>query len=756
MFDIKGYFNQKGDEYTLTTPKTRAPYQTCLTNNVGYAFRLNQFGMGETVCKFKFTEKNTISLQRTIYFRDDETNDVWCVAGYPYLSTVEDFKCTHKPSCSVISSMHDGIQVSIRFFVPTAKRCDIQTITIENLSGRQRKISVFPVIQLQLKGFDAPSWSHSLGASYRTEYNEEIDGLYLEGRSPHTKGGPYDAFLSSTTPIHAYSADDRFIFGCENNLSAPYAILDGEDLDSKPVAIGKLLFAFQTKIELKDKESFTTDYILGICSNLEGAKSELYDLKSHEDIETAFAYTVEVNKERREKVMINTPHAETNAFVNYWLKMGHEFNILFRRAPRDNLQFANAAITYIPEATRYTILNVMKMQFNDGHFVRHWTPISTVEYGDKPAWIITTTCDYLKYTGDFAMLDENIDFFDFGNDTAWMHIVKALERLSADRGPHGLCLSHFADWNDALCTGVLDKNAESVFVSMQFANCLKEMAELCGQLNKTDLKKKYEDDYVEICRTINEHAWDPEGYYVRSFACGNVYGSSKCQKGSRIYVNPQSWSFISGVCPEERRQSVLSAIDKYIDTPVGCRVNYPPYSEYDPILGRISFQYPGTTENGAIYAHATSFKMYSDCILGLGDRAYSSFLKLLPSNPDNPMDIADAVPYTLSNACSTADICWGKSSATPWTTGTLAWLYRTVVEGLLGARFAYGGFKVDPAFPSTWDKASMTIRRNETDYVFNIVNNHTGIKKIYVNNKLIDGDFVAFSDKKIVNIRIEL
>ena len=51
----------------------------------------------------------------------------------------------------------------------------------------------------------------------------------------------------------------------------------------------------------------------------------------------------------------------------------------------------------------------------------------------------------------------------------------------------------------------------------------------------------------------------------------------------------------SGVCPEERIQSVLNAVDKYLDTKVGCKVNTPAYTEYDPFLGRISFQYPGTS-----------------------------------------------------------------------------------------------------------------------------------------------------------------
>lgn len=758
MFNVTGYFNEKCDEYTLTTPKTRADYRTCLMNNRGYAFALNQFGMGETLCKFAFTEKNTILANgnRTVYFRDDETNDVWCVGGFPFVSEVEDFTCTHKPSCSVISSVHNGIRVTIRFFVPRDKRCDIQTVRVENLTDTPRKISIFPAMQLQLTGFDAPAFCDNFEQTYLTSFREEINGLYIDGRNPYTFGKPYNAFLTSTTPVHAYSADDRVVFGSQYSLSEPYAIMDGEDLDSKSVAAGKLCFVLQTKTELLPKQSFETDYILGVSVDFEGAKKELADLRTHEEVEAAYAYSAKADLARRSKLMIETPHEETNYFINYWMKLGLEYNILWRRAPRDNLQFVHAALPYIPEAARYTILNVMRQQYQDGHLIRRWTPILETTYADAPAWLITTTCDYLKYTEDYSLLEEVVDYYDFGSDTVWIHLLKGLQRLDADRGPHNIPLSHFADWNDALNTGIRDKDAESVFVGMQLALCFREMAQLCRRIGKAEMAEEMEEKYADLSHTINDCCWDEEGYYIRSFANGKPIGSSKCEKGSKIYVNPQSWSIFSGVCPEERIPDVLAAVDKYLDTPVGCMVNAPAYTEYDPALGRISFQYPGTSENGAIYAHATSFKMYADCLLGLGDRAYRSYLQLLPSNPDNPPEVSDAVPYTLSNACSTADVCWGKSSALPWSTGTMAWLFKTVVEGLLGVRFAYGGFTVAPAFPSEWDKASITINRKGTDYIFRIINRNTGTKKIYVNDTLIDSDLVPFTDEEKVDIRVEL
>ncbi len=752
-----GYFNESKDEYTLITQRTRANYRTCLQNNRGYKIALNQFGMGATYCRFKFTQQNMIldDGQRTVYFRDDEEKDVWCVAGFPFVSQVEDYKCTHKQSCTEISSVHNGIKVTVKFFVPVDKRCDIQSVKIENISDRSRCISVFPAVKLALTGFAAPDFANNFLQTYLTSFKEEINGLYVDGRNPYTKGMPYNAYLTSTTPIYAYSADDREVFGTQYSLSQPYSITEGEDLVSKSMAASKLCALLQTKATLAPGEIFETDYVLGIAKDFETAKAELADIRTHEDILKLYQKTEQADKLRRGKLVIDTPHEETNYMMNHWLKMGLERNILKRTNPRDNLQFSHAALTYLPEACKYTIKNVMAQQYKDGHLVRSWLPLNNTEFSDEPLWLVNTLCDYIKYTEDVEFLEEIVDYRDGGCDTVWVHLLKAIHRVDSDRGPHNIPLSHFADWNDALNTGDSDKNAESVFVAMQLAFVFREMVELCKYLGKEKLSEEYKEKYAALKKTINETCWDDAGYYVRSFSHGKPIGSSKCEKGAKIFVNPQSWSIISGVCPEERLQSVLDAVDKYIDTPVGCLVNYPAYSEADPDLGRISFQYPGTNENGAVYAHATSFKMYADCMLGLGDRAYKTYLKLLPSNPDNPPEISDNVPYAISNCCFTADVCYGKSSALPFGTGTQAWLFRTVIEGLLGVKFTYGGFKIRPAFPSDWDKAGLTLERNGTIYNVSIINN-TGARRIYVNGKLIDSDFVPFSGDKNVEIRVEL
>lgn len=743
------HFNTAGDIFTVHTVNKRVNNRSCLMNNVGYGFAVNQYGMGDTFCKYAFTARNTILPEdgRTVYFRDDENGDLWCVGGFPYVSKVEEFSCTHHPSKTVLSSLHEGIRVTLTFFVPKDRRCDITTVEVVNESNRPRKISVIPAYQMQLTGYSAPKFCDSLKQTYCIDYRSELGGLYLDGRNPYTDGMPYNAFLLSTVPADGYSADDREIFGFPFSLSYPYGLIEGKDLDCKPVVAGRTCLLLQHKLSLAPDEAFETDYVLGITESFENALKLTADMKTRQDIKKIYEETAACDLARRSVLSVHTPDRETNLFFNHWLKMGLEWNLLNRRATRDNLQFAHAALWYLPQATRFTLARVMEQQYQDGHTLRMWTPFVTVVYADGPLWLVTCACDYLKYTGDFAFLKEEIPYYDGGSGPAWEHLLRGIRRVMSDRGPHGLALSHFADWNDALNTGDRDPEAESVFVSMQLVLALQEMAELCDHLNETALSAEFRAEHDRLKETINRTCWDSEGYYIRSFANGKPVGAS-CSEGSKIYVNPQSWSIIADICPPERRQAVLDAVDRHLETPIGCKVNTPAYEQYDPSLGRISFQYPGTSENGAIYAHATGFKMYADCLLGLGSRGYQSFKKLLPSNPLN----TDTVPYAISNVCSTTEFCYGKSAVKPFGTGTQAWQFRTVIEGFFGLRFGYDGLFIRPAMPEDWNEATLTLLHGETTYTFTY--RRTGTPCILANGKLLTGEFLPFSHQDAVKIEI--
>ena len=88
--------------------------------------------------------------------------------------------------------------------------------------------------------------------------------------------------------------------------------------------------------------------------------------------------------------------------------------------------------------------------------------------------------------------------------------------------------------------------------------------------------------------------------------------------GGKIYVNTQSWAILSGICPRERMQSVIAAMDS-METEKGIPMCSPAYQTYDETVGRMSGMLAGVYENGGIYNHAGCFKVMADCALGRGD-----------------------------------------------------------------------------------------------------------------------------------------
>lgn len=134
-----------------------------------------------------------------------------------------------------------------------------------------------------------------------------------------------------------------------------------------------------------------------------------------------------------------------------------------------------------------------------------------------------------------------------------------------------------------------------------------EMAELCGYLGEEEYTARLKDNKRKLADLHNKEAYNGE-YYVRAISKYGVIGDKGSENGGEIYVNPQSWSILSGVCPKERLQSVIAAMDG-METEEGIPMCSPPYRSYDERVGRMSGMLPGVYENGGIYNHAGCFKV---------------------------------------------------------------------------------------------------------------------------------------------------
>lgn len=745
-----GYFSEDGRSFTVTEAYTETPYTNVLYNKDGYCTEINQWGNGIASVQFEDSEICTITPQngKTIYLRNDNTGEVWSIGAEPMHSKVSGFSCEHGDGYSIVKSEYSGISASLRIFVPEKGLCEILTVDIENKTEAAVRISVIPAAKLDMSGYSASRFETVPVQTYTTDFDGKLNGVYFKGGNPNAKDKPYDAFLAASVKADYFSGDDRYVLAAPQSLSYPYALLSGKNLDGRPCAAGEPFIALQCVRVIKPKEKISVSFMLGISKSIDDACKTAAVLKRDGGTERLFEETVRNIAERHSVISVSTPDAALNNFVNIWIKKGMEYCLRKKDATRDNLQFAMGLIHTDPELLKNTIRLVMRYQYSDGHTVRSWKPLDETFYSDGPVWLILAVCEYVKYSDDTDFLHEKIRFYDGGEGTVMQHLERGINKLGADKGEHGLCLMQFADWNDAL--NLADDKAESVFTSMGLAWCLLEMSSLCEYIKNGDAEK-YRTAYNEMRGIINRTCPDEKGYYIRGFSGGKKIGSSESE-GSKIFVNTQSWAILSGVAEKERIPDLLAAIDKYTETELGCMVNFPAYERYNPEVGRISFQVPGTYENGAVYCHATGFKINADTMLGRGNEALEDIRKILPDSAANPAGKSGALPYALTSSYCTNPDVYGKAGR-PWLTGTQSWLMRCVTEGLLGIKKAYGGFELKPSFPDEWDYAECKIKRKGTEYIFKI--RRTGRSAVTVNGAA-SGSFVPFSDSTEMNIEIEI
>jgi len=752
-----GRFIDDNRAYRITTPYPPRVMTNVLHSREGYLGEFTHWGTGSASVKFFSGETNNIVVgdNKTLYCRDEGTSDVWCPGVYPMMSEVEKFACEHHDTFTQITSLRRGVEVVWRIFIPLHGYREIWTVTVKNRTKRTRRISLVPAAKLDLTGFKTIRFFGGQGHYSICEWREDVGGLYFKAGNPQAGYARYNAFLATAPVAKSYCGDMLHFLGAPLAMHHPHLLLGGADLGNKVGFSSDPFVAVRCELRVASGRSARADIVFGVVESPEEAAGLVREISAPERVETLFEETRHATRERRDRLVINTPDPKIDAFVNLWLKKGLEYCLRRKDATRDNLQFADGLTMSNPEVVRNEILRVMRWQFADGRTLRSWVPLDTTDYGDGPFWPVLTVCGYLKFTDDLALLETQVPYFDQGIGTVREHLERAIRSLDTRRGPRGLPLLRFAEWNDAF--HLSDPQAESVFCAMGFGFALKEMAALMRHIGEAAEAEKYQRMHAELKRLVNEVAWDEEGgYYVTAFAFGEVFGGTK-SAGSKIFVNTQSWSILGDIVTPERLPRVLKAFDELIEMEFGCPVNIPPYNHWDPRLGRISAQLPWTYENGGVYCHATAFKTAADTLVGRGDAALRCLHKIMPDAPGNPAEHSGATPYALTSSYNAHPLSWGKAGR-PWLTGTQSWFMRTVVEGLLGVRRAYGGFEIAPAFPSNWQEATLNLKRRDDVYQFRIHRRRSGGSglRVALNGKPLAGNFLPFQPPGTHEVVVEI
>lgn len=169
----------------------------------------------------------------------------------------------------------------------------------------------------------------------------------------------------------------------------------------------------------------------------------------------------------------------------------------------------------------------------------------------------------------------------------------------------------------------------------------------------------------------------------------------------------------------------------------------PPFDQSNLDPGYIRGYVPGVRENGGQYTHAAIWAAMAFAKLGEHDRAWELLTMINPINHANSRPSADIYkvePYVVAADVYAFAPHTGRGGWS-WYTGSAGWMYRLMVESLLGLTLQGDELYFEPSFPKNWNTFTIDYRYRTATY--HIIVSQTDQK----NNVIVDG--LEQSDKKI-------
>ncbi|KAG4219741.1 Cellobionic acid phosphorylase, partial [Phytophthora cactorum] len=255
--------------------------------------------------------------------------------------------------------------------------------------------------------------------------------------------------------------------------------------------------------------------------------------------------------------------------------------------------------------------------------------INQIPHTDHCIWLPVTLEAYLSETGDYDLLKEQVKGMHGDTYTVFERFSRAMDWLLSARDARGLSYIAQGDWCDPLNMVGYKGKGVSGWQTVATAFALKLWADVCEHEGKADLAAHYRAGAKEVNDAANAHLWDGD-WFARGITDNNVIFGVKTDNEGRIWLNPQSWSILSGAASNDQIARMLPQVDSQMGTPYGVVMFAPPYSGMREDVGRVTQKYPGSAENASVYNHAAAFYVHSLYSIGESDRAYDTLRKMIP------------------------------------------------------------------------------------------------------------------------------
>ncbi|MDR1674530.1 MAG: glycosyl transferase, partial [Oscillospiraceae bacterium] len=633
-----GYFDDKSKEYVITTPQTPYPWINylgtqrffSLISNTAGGYHFYKDARLRRITRYRYNNVPVDMGGRYFYLREENAKGhpeaIWSPGWSPVKTPLDSYECRHGMGYTVIKSSKNELETELTFFVPQNYDGEVQKLVMRNNSSEKKKVKLYSFAEFCL--WDAQDDSTNFQRNFNTG-EVEVEGGLIFHKTEYKERRNHFAFYYVNSKVNGFDTDRESFFGLYGGFHNPQTVMNGKPNNSvadgwSPVA------SHYIEITLKPGETKNFVFVLGYAENDEDSK---FDKNGQMDKSKAYSMTEQFNTvEKADKALyqlkkvwsdllskytVNTPDEKMNRMVNIWnqyqcmvtfnmsrsasyFESGIGRGMGFRDSNQDLLGFVHQ----IPERARERLLDLAATQLEDGGCYHQYQPLTKKgnnevggNFSDDPLWMIMATVAYIKETGDYSILDEQVPYDNDAEKAQPMmhHLKQSFAKVVSNLGPHGLPLIGRADWNDCLNLNCFSSKpgesfqtteskdgqvAESVFVASMLTFVGPDYAQLCRIKDDAAEAEFAEEQTAKMSEAILTHGYDGE-WFIRAYDdFGKKIGSKECPEG-KIFIEPQGFCVMSGIGKDKGYDiAALNSVDKYLNTEYGLVLNNPAFTKY--------------------------------------------------------------------------------------------------------------------------------------------------------------------------------
>jgi cyclic beta-1,2-glucan synthetase len=771
-FNGLGGFADGGREYVIVMDKgqcTPAPWINVIAN-AECGFTVSELGSGYSWSLNSRLNQLTPWSNDPVgdppgeifYLRDDDNGDLWSPTALPIRVDNAVYVARHGHGYSRFEHVSHGIHSELLQFVSVDDPVKISSLTLKNISGRPRKLTVAAYVEWVLGA------SRNATAPYVVSEQDQATGALFAYNSMDADFGQRIAFADLSGLQTAWTCNRSEFIGRNGSLKAPLALSQSKALKNRAGAGLDPCAALTTQIELAADASIEIVFLLGQGSDRDHA-GEIVKRYRDADIQLTFTAVKQSWAQTLEKIQVKTPDRSLDLMLNGWLLYQTLSCRIWARAAfyqaggafgfRDQLQDSMALAVARPDLVRAHIVRAAAHQFVEGDVQHWWHPPSNrgvrTHFSDDLIWLPYVVSHYVKVSGDTDILDEVMPFLtgpvlEPEQEDAYFepaqseqqaslfeHCARTLDH-SLKVGAHGLPLMGCGDWNDGMNRVGHQGKGESVWLAWFLIATLSEFAAIAQARGETERVLRWNEHIANLKAAVEAEGWDVSWYRRAFFDDGTPLGSASNAE-CRIDSLAQTWGVISGAADPERARMAMNSVREYL-------IQYgddlvllftPPFDKTPLDPGYIKGYLPGVRENGGQYTHAAVWCIIAYAMLGDGDQAGELLHMLNPVN--RTVNRTGVYAYKVEPYAIAADIYavppHVRRGGWTWYTGAAGWFYRAGLEWVLGLHIRGDKMHFNPCIPREWRSYSLSYRHEDTCYEIT-VNNPDGVSNGVVSIEL--------------------